>query len=278
MATILYDIEQRVLNENLISIEFNKPINLIKSYKKTAEKILPQPTSSQVIFVDATNIYKRITDYLIEQGYAFKIHEKIEDSDIFLTRVGMYLVSYGSVEMFEQASNQKSKPSDDILVARVPTLIAELSEYGEFIMVEDEINPTLWEKNKQELCIYFISEHQRRLLDEWTLQYLVKNGFMINRHDIKVVNNVYRQFTDKGRVLWNIPSRSIDDYNEILEKEKSEFLLSQNAHNRETQRNKLQFLVNVLLCVWTFLAAVYYVLEILRIQYHLGLPNHVFFP
>jgi len=122
---------------------------------------------------------------------------------------------------------------------------------------------------------YLKREYQQLWRDEEVLQYLVDNGFAVNRHDIKVEGQIYRQLTDKGRDLKELGG--IEAYCAVLKDKEDKIIFEAVRRNKEAQRNKHLFWITFFIGVSTVLAAVYYVLEILRIQYHLGLPNHIFF-
>ena len=110
-------------------------------------------------------------------------------------------------------------------------------------------------------------------LEQWkntqvVIQELISSGFMVNRHDIKVESKVFRQLTDKGRLLKELGS--MDAFNLHVQKDID-------RKHIQDQRLARMYWINFCIAVATGCAAIYYLLEILRIQYHWGLPHHVFF-
>ncbi len=237
--------------------------------------------------------YEHIYDFMLSWNFAVKT-DKAEH--LMLTPDGEILRAYGSIEKYQ---NSFTKSDKQVIVDRISSLIEKIPNYGEFIVEYFLPNTIVFDakdfiglseeaaikrrddllEQKEEL----IKIHETKLKDEESLQYLVDNGFAFNRHDIKVEGKIYRQLTDKGRELKEYGS--IEEYNRI-QKLKEDKIISDIAkqameaqrNDNEYLRNKYQFWVTVSIGVSTGLAALYYMLEVLRIQYHLGLPHHVFFP
>ena len=89
----------------------------------------------------------------------------------------------------------------------------------------------------------------------------------------------YATLTDAGRLLKE--KGNMIAYNAFLDKQKSieKHRKEEEKMIREINLNiaKHTLKVNFWIMIGAIVAAVYYLLEILRIQYHLGLPLHVFF-
>jgi len=100
------------------------------------------------------------------------------------------------------------------------------------------------------------------------IQDLIFGGFIINRHDIKTEGKIYRQLTDRGRELKELGS---------MEAFKLHVANDNRKKMLQDQRINRLYWINFWIMVGALGALVYYILEILRIQYHRGLPFHVFF-
>jgi hypothetical protein len=98
--------------------------------------------------------------------------------------------------------------------------------------------------------------------------YLIGAGFARWRLDAGDRNNTFFEFTDEGRKLQKL--KTVEAYNAHLLQEAEE-------RDRRKQRDKNLYWINFWIAVGALAAAAYYILEILRIQYHLGLPCHVYF-
>lgn len=157
-------------------------------------------------------------------------------------------------------------------------LLSRIPPYGEFDFDYDEIKPVINNTPVEEM-IKSVAENvkkQNKLIYEIEiLQELVFNGFIINRHDIKLHDRIFMQLTDMGRELKYLGS--IEAYKKEQDKKTTNFIADKQDKANEAKRNKWGFRITFSIAISTGFAAVYYILEILRIQYHLGLPCHVFF-
>lgn len=119
--------------------------------------------------------------------------------------------------------------SEQQIIDNIPEVISMITPFGEFsferlkhkpsIINTDGLGSGLARKLQEELerTKYFerIAE-----LDEKTIEYLVQQGFIVNRHDIiRHQDKLYRQLTDSGRKLKELGS--IKEYNKWLKKQKS---------------------------------------------------------
>jgi len=166
--------------------------------------------------------------------------------------------------------DEKIKVTNDIL-SRIPS-------YGEFEIIYDKVVPPVTNTTAENM-IKNVAESVRKqnmiLAEQEVIQELVFGGFIVNRHDIKIEDKTYMQLTDRGRELKELGS--MEAYGE-LQKQKAAILRAAAAQRAmEVKRNGCLFWITLLIAIATGFAAVYYILEILRIQYHLGLPRHVLF-
>jgi hypothetical protein len=144
----------------------------------------------------------------------------------------------------------------DLVLIKKPIVITNTTEAREVIKT--------WEQTAAEA----LQEGARFIKEQQIIQELIFGGFVINRHDIKAEGKIYRQLTDRGRELKEMGS--MEAFNLYVE--------SRNRRKRlQDQRTERLYWINFWIAVGAISAALYYILEILRIQYHLGLPNHVFF-
>ena len=157
-------------------------------------------------------------------------------------------------------------------------LLSRIPLYGEFEIQFDDI-PPLVNDDEIEKVIKKGAENlknaQRIKNEQEIIQELIFGGFVINRHDIKVEGKLYRQLTDRGRELKELGS--FVEYNRVQELKDAKILAKVSRKATEEKRNKYLFCISLSIAISTGLAALYYLLEILRIQYHRGLPWHVFF-
>jgi len=262
-----------------------------------AEKVL-KPKFSDGLKIDLTrydpertrlkSTYQNVTNFLVENDFALIIDSVNSVDMITLTRKGEYLKAYGSIQAFYSAITPSTINN---IESRITELITQIPYYGEFIVVPTQRKSTVVDlsdflsvdpnealnrvikalERKDELKI----EYKQLMEDDESLQYLVNNGFAINRHDIKIGDNIYRQLTDKGRELKDVGT--IASYKILMAQKAKKLINSEKQRTNEEKRNKYQFFINVCLAIFTGVAAVYYFLEILRIHYNLGLPNHVLF-
>lgn len=167
---------------------------------------------------DQRETNNRITHYLKENGFAIDRREHPHDAILgvlLLTFHGRVLCAYGSLhKYFEVEASQSTREE---IISCVPDIIAKAFPYGEFTIEWQpqfipriiNINPstTEGEEQLQNLADAFnskkriIDEYEGRKKNEEILQFLVGEGFAINRHDIGDKTILYRQLTDKGREL-----------------------------------------------------------------------------
>jgi hypothetical protein len=296
MFTVLTQEELDVLNELLDKIPLKEPFNLSSIHALYI--INPQYpratdgsglTKQDAVKRDYANreVYLRITSWLIEQRFAVKINPAKSNLDLELTGNGELLCAYGACEKYFRSI---SKSTTEEVMSRIPAMVELAPPYGEFTAIAkiptprfmhiDMLNPNdaaelekiLNALNPKEQLIEL---HQQSVKDDDVLQYLVSEGYAINRHDIKVEGKHYRQLTDKGRHLKELGT--IHAYNNYLENEKKKQRDNEENLKRLDRRNRNLFWINFWIAVGACFATIYYFLEILRVQYHLGLPNHVAF-
>jgi len=82
--------------------------------------------------------------------------------------------------------------------------------------------------------INIIDTHLNNKLNEKTIEYLVGNGFAINRYDIKDTEKRYRQLTDKGRMLKECGSIAVYNSWEQEEKRRKDLRAQENDTLRQT--------------------------------------------
>jgi len=98
-------------------------------------------------------------------------------------------------------------------------------------------------------------------------RYLDEGGFIIQRRDLNYEENLI-QLTDEGRKLKNSGSMKANV-----------FVLYRKPHHQNASKDGMGtfFWIQLWIMVGALAATIYYTLEILRTQYHLGLPHHVWF-
>jgi hypothetical protein len=158
-------------------------------------------------------------------------------------------------------------------------ILTRIPSYGEFEIIYDAGSPPITNTVAEDMIKNIADSMRKKNLiqnQQEIIQELVFSGFVINRHDIKIEGKIYMQLTDRGRELKELGSMA--EYNRVQEQKSAILRAAVAQRAREDQRNEYQFWITLSIAISTGFAAVYYILEILRIQYHLGLPNHVFFP
>jgi hypothetical protein len=126
---------------------------------------------------------------------------------------------------------------------RIRNIIATAFLYGEFYLA---INHGVPEE-----------EYARDVL---ALEYLIENGFAINRHDIIVDGRIYRQLTDKGRSLKKCGS--MEAYRLLCQEQDLKMEYEIDKKDREAQRNIYQYWINVSIALSTGIAGVYYTVQL----------------
>lgn len=221
-------------------------------------------------------VYINITSYLVENRFA--TNSGISPfTDLRLSPEGQILWAYGNYEKYLKSLT--AIPMEKI-ISMIPETMENAFPFGEFCIEPNIPNVTVVDINiftqKEEEELKKITDiiDQRnsiRILNEQAFrshavfEYLVKEGFAINRHDIKVQNKIYRQLTDKGRELKECGS--IEAYNERNKKKllaaeteakfakaslRNQDLLNQTLHTY-THR---QYNVNVWIAISTCVTAI----------------------
>lgn len=261
--------EFNIVNTIIPHIPFNKDFEI---YSIIAEVILKPKYPNGKGGVDLAQcdlsiadyrkrgVFKNIETYLHENFFVEKVGEHNANGIFKLTPKGEALVAYGS--MYEFLNNEQKSKEDEV-VARIPDLIAQAFPYGEFVIEYSEPNMEIVNIN-----IYTADEsgelaklkkaldpkeqlkrmYKQSLLDEEVMQYLVNNGFAVNRHDIKEEGKIYRQLTDKGRKLKELGS--IAAYNDYTEKSNRKTVL-------QDRRVGYLYWINFWIAVGTVVVGVY---------------------
>jgi hypothetical protein len=231
------------------------------------------------------NEVREILDAYLQEGY-LKIDNDYKaptkwDIKYDTTFEGRVFISKGGYE--------RTAVSDDYaeadIINRIPILIQEIPPYGEFELQMPQPKPNvdaipfsinMPDEQFLNSIRNSITAHQKEYeenlkalqFDEAVVQYLVLEGFAINRHDIKATGKIYRQLTDEGRNLKKLGT--LEKYRDVQRKlqEERDILWS---------RDRKMYLINFWIAVGAVATIVYYIFEILRTQYHLGLPHHINF-
>lgn len=151
----------------------------------------------------------------------------------------------------------KTEELDDNNKKIISQMMAEFPPFGDHEIVYESDNAVLVQKGKD------------------TVQYLIDYGFIINRYDLNKDDKRYMQLTEKGRELKDIGS--IDSYMQVQNENADRIKANNDRKEMEVRRVGYLYWISLSIGISTAIAAFYYLLEIFRIQYHLGLPNHVFF-
>lgn len=157
-----------------------------------------------------TNSYRDVTNYLVDAYFAKRMtYDGLETDILVLTRKGKYLAAYGNLDDYNVATREVL-PNDEI-IKRITYIIVDITPYGDFyfelpIMPHQSdllqivsINTVNGTKPSDKDIL--LNQHRTLIEQEKVLQYLVNQGFAINRYDIKIEDNVYRQLTENGRKL-----------------------------------------------------------------------------
>jgi hypothetical protein len=103
---------------------------------------------------------------------------------------------------------------------------------------------------------------------------------IIEGHNTIIISDLGRILLLKGGFSW----KAFEEYalkiqdDKMKKMEEEHRILSSKLDAFELVYKKRYLLLTKLIMIWTAIAALYYLLEVLRIQYHLGLPCHVPFP
>ena len=149
------------------------------------------------VFTEKGN-YLNIVNTLVNDGFAFYSNESCK-TQLTLTWKGEVLWAYGSWEKCIMAAFKETEKWE--IFDRLPLIIAKAYLFGEFafdptmprttIVNINFINPNDGEEFKKiqdaiDQKDALINSYEQFLKDEAVLQFLVNEGFAINRHDIKV--------------------------------------------------------------------------------------------
>ncbi|MDB5017058.1 MAG: hypothetical protein JWQ84_1890 [Mucilaginibacter sp.] len=204
----------------------------------------------------ASDIYKKVSTFLIAEYFAVNATVHAPVQAIVLTKKGQYLKAFGSFNAFYSATSESTTSEIEI---RISSLIGFIPYHGEFILEPQPIKMTVVDfsdfltvsdevalkrvtkANEQEDELK--SEYINLKRDEEVLQYLVNNGYAINRHDINNDRGIYRQLTDKGRELKDVGT--ILAYRKLSEKKEEKILQDEMQRDIERQRNKYLFRINL---------------------------------
>lgn len=255
----LYDIRKMILEETLWMTSDEN----IVSYNEVRE-ILEIYLKEGYIRID--NDFKAPTKWDIKYDTTFE---------------GRVFVSKGGYERTEVLYDY----AEVDIIKRIPVLIQEIPPYGEFELQVPQPKPNIDvipfsinmpDEQLLDSIRNNITAHQKEYeksletlqFDEAVVQYLVLEGFAINRHDIKTTGKIYRQLTDEGRNLKKLGT--LEKYRDVQRKLQEERDILRN-------RDRKMYLINFWIAVGAVATIVYYVFEILRTQYHLGLPHHINF-
>jgi hypothetical protein len=137
---------------------------------------------------------------------------------------------------------------------RIKKLIQDAFPYGEFQIVPDA------KKLKDEYRKYVEA-----------MKYLVQEGFAINRNDIKDGRKIFRQLTDKGRLLKECGT--MEEYHRQILIDKNHKIAYADRQATEALRNKYHFYITLSIGFSTLVAAIYYSIETLRIFYPSWFPK-----
>lgn len=261
MPTLLTIDELDMLESMFDSIPADEPftIHSIRNDVRKAGKL----NESDILKSD-TSIDSKITDYLVQQNYAVRVGDLVMKSlgNIELTNFGRVLCACGSFLKYHQ-TEQRRLSTEEIL-QHVPRVIEMAPLYGEFtidveppklpqVINSDPLTP---EGEREWQSIMRILDKKQMALDrflilqrdEEVMQYLIAEGFMTNRHDIKSDGIIYRQLTDQGRKLKEFGS--IEKYHEY---EKNE----QDKLRRQQSRDVYLFWIVLFGAVGTCISALY---------------------
>ena len=205
-------------------------------------------------------IYENLENILVNSLLAEK-----SKAGLLLTKRGEYLQAYGDYERFWYADNRTFQDED--IEIKLPILLPTMSWHGEFTIDL----PYTYKTYDTIPVIYrnpnMVKEHENVIECEAIMLYMVDRGFAINRHDIKVPNELFHQLTDKGRKLRELGSvQSFMDWENserekqrIREEEADELRKSNIATGKiQLSLQELQtslLLLNRWIVVATFLAA-----------------------
>ena len=156
--------------------------------------------------------------------------------------------------------------------------LPSLSMYGQFMITPYDLSLD----HAESIIGYEHPEVKRHREAAIVLQNMVDRGFATLRYDIQSSLGTYAQLSEMGRELKQCGS--ISEFDRVQDRKVEAMVAQQTDRRTEIQRNNIQyrinvyqFGVNVCIAIATLFAAIYSILEILRIQYHLGLPFHISF-
>jgi hypothetical protein len=207
--------------------------------------------------IQGKDISDKIEQFLINNKFA-KFSEYPFD-EIRLTKIGRIIKAYRHFYTFIESS---TIPQEDI-ITHVEDFIKTIPMYGPYV---SKTQFPVFVDNEYSVSV--IKWHKMAVIYGAVTKYLVDNGFAIYRHDIKEKRLKYIQLTDSGRKLKELNSVKAYYAHVFSESEKE---------NSRKRREAQLYWINFWIAVGAIATILFYVLEILRVQYHLGLPYHVNF-
>lgn len=186
-------------------------------------------------------------------------------------KVGFELTDAGkawAIDLIEREDNLKDPLSETEIITGINELLEMMPFYGEFDVRDLAIHKYNIIEIADDASDKMAQLRGSRIRNA-AVQKMIFDGFVINRHDIKSGHVQYRQLTERGRRL--------------KEEGSIEALIKAEAYDKHIEylrdrRDANAYYIQLFLMFWTGIAALYYVLEILRIQYHIGLPCHLALP
>lgn len=213
------------------------------------------------------SVYRNLNRYMLQQGFVKPLEISNDEHKLQLTAKGEILWAYENLEKYFNSFRYKTEYVDEVDINR---LIQAAPPYGEFttqdasaistievidfnILDSDEsVIHQITQKLDPKSII--IKDHEVWLKDQSILEYLVNNGFAINRHDINDEHNFYRQLTDKGRKLKELGAiKAYDDY--IQKKEVD--------NKRRKQREDRLYWINFWIAAGAIAAMIYYFVDLI---------------
>ena len=221
--------------------------------------------------------------FAIASNMALDGHKITEDDVIVVLQVlkndgyvneegGLYsLTSFGksyATELLEDARQNSNTISEETIISHIDMhLLPQIPFYGEFDMhrpVTDRVAIVNTIEDAENL-VKKIAFYE---VEDAALQWLIFNGFVINRHDIQQAGRTYRQLTDKGRVLKE--HGSVKSYKKTEAEKTMDIELEKQYRKSEQQRNKYLFWITVCIAVSTVMQGAWNLLETIRNYYNQG--------
>lgn len=165
-------------------------------------------------------------------------------------------MSYNAVFNDKDIEALKVSMSDEDIRKRISHVIEKAHPYGEFEVILDidklkeVLNKTDTDDEQKRI---FIKNYQEVQQDNLVLNYLVKEGFAVNRNDIQIPGKLYRQLNDRGRDLKALGS--LDKFNLSVAE------ATRNKHIQD-QRLARMYWINLWIAVGAIVAGLYYANEL----------------